>query len=360
MWQHVIDRPDRSAEIGRLLADVQLCAVRARPAGDASEPARPAASARSGGRRRRRRLARRGRSTCCRREHGAPRLCHGDLHPSNVILGRDGPMIVDWFDASRGDPVADVARSSLTLLGDGAARLRPPAGLRSRPRSACLTEAYLARLRMPLDITDELLARWQAINAVARLAEGVPRGPLLEVWRRSRPGARLPQAGASWTTAQQLVEDAGRRGDHEVVVLRTRQLDARPGLLGDQRARGAIPDLGVALEVPVDARARHPAELERGRAEAAQVARAREQPVCDLALERAPLGPIREAGGHERVGKRRARRDRDRLRRRAARRRRGGPRTARRAARRPPRPPRPRRRPPRRCSRRRAGRRRGS
>jgi hypothetical protein len=29
-----------------------------------------------------------------------------------------------------------------------------------------------------------LLSRWQAINAVARLAEGVSREPLLEVWRR--------------------------------------------------------------------------------------------------------------------------------------------------------------------------------
>ena len=29
-------------------------------------------------------------------------LCHGDLHPSNVILCADGPVFVDWFDASLG------------------------------------------------------------------------------------------------------------------------------------------------------------------------------------------------------------------------------------------------------------------
>jgi aminoglycoside phosphotransferase (APT) family kinase protein len=68
---------------------------------------------------------------------GTPRLCHGDLHPSNVILGSDGPMIVDWFDASRGDPIADVARSSVTLLGDGA---NPPEHLPgARRQRGCST-----------------------------------------------------------------------------------------------------------------------------------------------------------------------------------------------------------------------------
>ena len=47
-----------------------------------------------------------------------------------------------------------------------------------------LTEAYLSRLQESLDISPGLLSRWQAINAVARLAEGVSREPLLEVWRR--------------------------------------------------------------------------------------------------------------------------------------------------------------------------------
>ena len=90
-----------------------------RAAGDAPAPARPARRARSAGRRRRSTRRSHGRSSCSRRGR-PPRLCHGDLHPSNVILTRDGPVIVDWFDASRGDPVADVARSSLMLLGDGA------------------------------------------------------------------------------------------------------------------------------------------------------------------------------------------------------------------------------------------------
>jgi hypothetical protein len=92
-------------------------------------------------------------------------------------------MVVDWFDASRGDPGADIARSLLTLLGDGA---NGPSHLPRSDRGTLdrLTGAYLLRLRERMDMSPELLARWQAVNAAARLAEGVPRRPLLEVWQR--------------------------------------------------------------------------------------------------------------------------------------------------------------------------------
>jgi hypothetical protein len=61
-----------------------------------------------------------------------------------------------------------------------------------------LTQAYLSRLREPLDISPALLSRWQAINAAARLAEGMSPEPLLEVWRRFEwgqgPGAEAQAA----------------------------------------------------------------------------------------------------------------------------------------------------------------------
>jgi aminoglycoside phosphotransferase (APT) family kinase protein len=36
-------------------------------------------------------------------------LLHGDLHPMNVILTRNGPMIIDWEGATCGPAVADIA-----------------------------------------------------------------------------------------------------------------------------------------------------------------------------------------------------------------------------------------------------------
>jgi aminoglycoside phosphotransferase (APT) family kinase protein len=37
------------------------------------------------------------------------RLLHLDLHPDNVILSPDGPFVIDWTNARRGDPALDVA-----------------------------------------------------------------------------------------------------------------------------------------------------------------------------------------------------------------------------------------------------------
>jgi thiamine kinase len=61
-------------------------------------------------------------------------LCHGDLHPENVLVTRDGWRVVDWQKAVAGNPAADVARTAMLIrfgrVADGpgaaaaAARLR--------------------------------------------------------------------------------------------------------------------------------------------------------------------------------------------------------------------------------------------
>jgi tRNA A-37 threonylcarbamoyl transferase component Bud32 len=37
------------------------------------------------------------------------RLVHFDLHPDNVLMAASGPVVIDWSNASRGDPADDVA-----------------------------------------------------------------------------------------------------------------------------------------------------------------------------------------------------------------------------------------------------------
>jgi uncharacterized protein (TIGR02172 family) len=118
-------------------------------------------------------------------------LCHGDFHPENVLMTQNGPIIIDWAVATRGHPLADVARTEL-LLRMGAL----PESSTSRRRrwligSARLVvhAAYLHRYlhRRPAPITD--LALWQLPIAVARLGEGIAeeQEPLLRLIESLRP-----------------------------------------------------------------------------------------------------------------------------------------------------------------------------
>ncbi|MFF5981328.1 phosphotransferase [Streptomyces olindensis] len=45
----------------------------------------------------------------------AVRVLHLDLHPENVILTPDGPRVIDWSDATEGDPGLDWAASAVIL-----------------------------------------------------------------------------------------------------------------------------------------------------------------------------------------------------------------------------------------------------
>jgi aminoglycoside phosphotransferase (APT) family kinase protein len=193
LWQHIVDTPAASAGSGTLLADVHESLFQLVPP-VTLPPQRDRLSTKI-------RLA----AATIDRTHldalallpadrGAARLCHGDMHPSNILLSSRGPMIVDWFDSSRGDPVADVARS-LLLLADGS---DPPPHLPGADRATLVrvTAAYLERMRAHRDVPDDVLARWQAINAVARMAEGVPRDVLLSVWTRFQDRAGLHAAAS--------------------------------------------------------------------------------------------------------------------------------------------------------------------
>jgi tRNA A-37 threonylcarbamoyl transferase component Bud32 len=65
-------------------------------------------------------------------------LLHLDLHPLNVIITADGPRVIDWANAARGTPAADVAYSWLALALAPVSE-RVPSDLRQR-----LLDGFLA------------------------------------------------------------------------------------------------------------------------------------------------------------------------------------------------------------------------
>ncbi|MCB9111121.1 MAG: aminoglycoside phosphotransferase family protein [Anaerolineales bacterium] len=104
------------------------------------------------------------------------KVCHGDFHPDNVLLTESDSTIIDWIDSSSGNPLADVARTSIILLG--AANSQIP-NLMMKIFVRVFHSAYLrAYFRLKPGGYDEY-RRWLPIVAGARLSENIPE---LETW----------------------------------------------------------------------------------------------------------------------------------------------------------------------------------
>ncbi|MHC5034553.1 MAG: phosphotransferase family protein [Planctomycetota bacterium] len=100
------------------------------------------------------------------------RLCHGDFHPGNILMAARGPVIIDWIDATSGNPLADVARTWV-IMSETTAPGSPLSWWR-RLTIRWLCGAYRRRyLQLCARDREELIA-WRPIVAAARLSEDIP------------------------------------------------------------------------------------------------------------------------------------------------------------------------------------------
>jgi uncharacterized protein (TIGR02172 family) len=101
-------------------------------------------------------------------------LCHGDFHPGNVLVEEDKFFVIDWADATLGQPLADVTRTILILEGLAAAEpsLAP---LVNNFKTAYLENYFALRPGSEKD-----LVLWRPVIAAARLREGIHQDWLLE------------------------------------------------------------------------------------------------------------------------------------------------------------------------------------
>lgn len=99
-------------------------------------------------------------------------VCHADFHPGNVLLTANGPVIIDWMTAARGNPWADVARTSLILqIGAKAAGKQVSPLLLAA--ISLYHRTYLKRYRELSPDSENLLPRWLPVIAAARLDENI-------------------------------------------------------------------------------------------------------------------------------------------------------------------------------------------
>jgi len=100
-------------------------------------------------------------------------LCHGDLNLNNVILTPDGWKVIDWDNASLGNPLADVARSVL-MLDAGLNYCRSPEERAIIERVEPLArDAYVRRYLELSGLSADELKAWRVPLAAARLSEGI-------------------------------------------------------------------------------------------------------------------------------------------------------------------------------------------
>jgi len=93
-------------------------------------------------------------------DDGGHGVCHYDFHPLNVLVGRDGWVVIDWITVAAGPPAADLART-LVLFGQWSTE-------------PVVTFLRAVRLIGQADrgLSDDTLDAWIRVVAAARLAEG--------------------------------------------------------------------------------------------------------------------------------------------------------------------------------------------
>ena len=99
-------------------------------------------------------------------------VCHGDYHPGNVFLTKNGPVVIDWMTACSGSPSADVARTSLILsIGARAAGRQVSPFLRAAIQLYHRT--YLNHYQSLNPGSANEVDRWLPVIAAARLNENI-------------------------------------------------------------------------------------------------------------------------------------------------------------------------------------------
>lgn len=96
-------------------------------------------------------------------------VCHGDLHPDNVVLTRRGPVVIDWSEATAGPPEVDLVRTSILLryaspVGGGL-------GVVLNAARRLLHHAWLRRYGALTGLGGDALAPYLLPGAVARAGQ---------------------------------------------------------------------------------------------------------------------------------------------------------------------------------------------
>jgi aminoglycoside phosphotransferase (APT) family kinase protein len=81
---------------------------------------------------------------------------HMDLHPLNVMIGPNGPVVIDWPNAARGDPLVDIVLAWVLMAG-GEVPSNPFIGAMLGRARAALIKGFLSDLGPELGVAKQRL-----------------------------------------------------------------------------------------------------------------------------------------------------------------------------------------------------------
>lgn len=108
---------------------------------------------------------------------GGNRLCHGDFHPGNIMVTEQNEVVIGWIDASFGNPLADLARTTIIL--QGVVKTTQDQNPWHKILIRILHSAYIRHYFALRPGGEPEYTRWLPIVAAARLSENIPE---LEKW----------------------------------------------------------------------------------------------------------------------------------------------------------------------------------
>lgn len=114
------------------------------------------------------------------------RLCHGDFHPWNVIMTDRGTMVMDWFGATCGNPLADVARTAVVL--ESVQVMREPVTWMDKLVAQWCQRVYVRRYFELKPGGEREYRSWRPIVAAGRMSEGIED---IQDWLRTQAAVGL-------------------------------------------------------------------------------------------------------------------------------------------------------------------------
>jgi len=100
-------------------------------------------------------------------------VCHGDFHPDNILLTPAGPRVIDWNNANSGNPMADIAWTSLILRKGEAPPGSEAQVAEIQTMRIKFHDVYLQRRLALIPDAQQQLNNWLLPVMLARLADNI-------------------------------------------------------------------------------------------------------------------------------------------------------------------------------------------